>query len=124
MTPDQLVPSLDVCRRMVAAGWKAETYFAWYEYKSDAYVMSRSLKCGVPTVAPAPTVAELGEALVAVRDKMPTNFRWEQSFMVDRDGKWWPYRGPSKLCAPFCPGHATEAEARALLWLALNEAKP
>lgn len=69
----QQVPSLELCKKLEELGWDKETLFAWYEnphvkegYKihylrRDKYTLKETdlnLK-----IAPAPTVAELGEEL-------------------------------------------------------------
>ena len=127
MKPDELVPSLDVCRRMVAAGWKAETCFAWYyiggpdEYEvataSDMAECKRrmdeqhAVDHNFPTIeyrveCPAPTSDEIAEA---IGDGV---LRWGTVSVFAAQGNV-----ATKLAA-------RPVEALAALWLALREEAP
>lgn len=122
---DQVAP-LALARRMKELGFPQETFLGWDAYDGTPILVVRQSEAvlGIDWVpaeieCAAPTVAEMGEAL-------PEGFD---------SGKWGRYRaGDDDLwgaCArrkygdqgdPSIWDAATEAEARARLWVALAEA--
>jgi len=113
---EKLVPSLELCQRLAAAGWKAETEFVWgnvgliggerwvlfSSYNIPLYVVRRG-------ILPAPT---LGETLPILLTK--------------GDIRFWAHG--NQIACEFDKGneitvkHAdTPENACALMWLELNE---
>jgi hypothetical protein len=125
------VAPLALCRKLKELGAPQESLHQWYEGISGTMFVSneRDSYARWPQLCAAYTVAELG-VLMPHASECPTvnggagrgHFRWEQSFMKDREGEWWHNEGPQSLCDRGCSGHESEAEARAILLIALTEA--
>lgn len=143
---DQVAP-LALARRMKELGFPQETFLGWDAYDGTPILVVRQSEAvlGIDWVpaeieCAAPTVAEIGEALPPAMpmssdevdsdnhdhtlDNAPhDDARWCIHYRFD--GSPMILHTPSKTREGFCGGGfhgATEAEARACLWIALAEA--
>lgn len=118
---DQAAP-LAQAQEMKALGFPQETEYSYFE-RDEAFALAHSVETQFDWEkrCAAPTVAEMGEWMTR-RDLLPdTAPRWELTMWRDRNGNWWHDRHPG--CDEIaCSGHATEAEARARLLIALANA--
>ena len=112
MTPEQLVPTLETCKRLQEAGYKQGTYFV-FDKLITGRIMARDSTSAMSIVCAAPTLQELLEEIALVEYR---------EVELERVGKWW--------CA--CAwgidrkkyheqSHSNPAEAASLLWLELHK---
>lgn len=116
MTLEQQVPSGELCIRLNKLGWDVETCFIWVPAESGTLFNLRIKRVvGTPKGwLPAPTVAELGEALGKALDKPGAAFHIH--FPTYSDGKWLKYKeGVLALES------GTEANIRTKWWIYLKE---
>jgi len=64
MEPKQLIPDLELCKRLKELGWKGETYFRWErDIFDDSPIITTGVLPSSRIIALAPTSEELGEIL-------------------------------------------------------------
>lgn len=146
------VPQKDLCKRMLELGWDKETVLEWVEYPFPKQNPTKLRfvqdidTCDFKQCYPAPTVAELGEALPEYIKIDSINYRF-QTWRTENNGEW-GIRYTSYNCnydaieqrhleipieKQFIPNWnetqedcffgKTEADARAKMWIFLKENK-
>jgi hypothetical protein len=112
---EELVPSLELCQKMMDAGFPQGTYFAWgLSLVNDSTMLLDTREKWENVVEPfivaAPTVSEIGLRLPLEVGTCFDGQGW-YAFMMNRMGfDWKQIMGT---------GAATEADSRALAWLHL-----
>jgi len=119
---DQLVPTRETCEKLRDAGFPQETYFNFSRekmYNDSQFRLLAGLGKSYDWVSiAAPTAAEILEVL-PLGPMNDDGDRWSQVCWPDRHRVWWHDYGCPDVA---CEGHATYAEALALLWLKTKEA--
>ena len=130
------VPQKDLCKRMLELGWDKETNISWYKYlfvppneMNKPFLLENSywdsedswgMKSRLSKLYPAPTVAELGEVMpckvkISGMDMYLETVKHEDYFECY-------YKFLNVACSVFFQ-EATEADARAKMWIYLKENK-
>ena len=129
------VPSLELCKKLKELGWDKETLYGWYTDECKFYVEYDAVAESESELArehdafytpiriePAPSVAELGEAL-------PTHFKSYEMVVMRINNKNvhnWQIgykRKEFPTMFKFVAEGETEADARAKMWIYLKENK-
>jgi len=127
------VPSLELCKKLKELGWDKETLYGWYTDECKFYVEYDAVAESESELArehgafytpiriePAPTVAELGEVMpckvkISGMDMYLETVKHEDYFECY-------YKFLNVACSVFFQ-EATEADARAKMWIYLKENK-
>ena len=91
MTPEQLVPPLELCQRAQKLGWERETHFVWMQFPTYLdglptgryvyHVEQHSSHPMYPTI-PAPTLQELLEDIFASGYRVPAVYSAEAAALL------------------------------------------
>ena len=120
MKIENQVVSLELAKELKDAGYPQEGVWWWCQYNSKEWGVNHRL-VGFNNIV-APTVAELGEALLDLRNEFAQG--WSDS------GCHWHFQAGDRGCGSMIEGFGktfdsesedTEADARAKMWLYLKQ---